>query len=166
LFPTILLRAGELSTKNYPLFALIGEENKIAVLNPIQNDQALKLIGNESEFIPVIQKVANQNFISISGMEAIEKLKAGNFSIQTDEEIGLLALNYSRNESSVSYKNEKEIEAAFKDKGVSNCFYKKIENGQSLSDIEVGKPFEYWKFCLVLGLLFITAEIVLLKFMK
>ncbi|NBU90336.1 MAG: hypothetical protein EBS12_02650, partial [Flavobacteriia bacterium] len=116
--------------------------------------------------IPVIQKVANQNFISISGMEAIEKLKAGNFSIQTDEEIGLLALNYSRNESSVSYKNEKEIEAAFKDKGVSNCFYKKIENGQSLSDIEVGKPFEYWKFCLVLGLLFITAEIVLLKFMK
>jgi len=166
LFPTILLRAGELSTKNYPLFALIGEENKIAVLNPIINDQALKLIGKESEFIPVIQKVANQNFISISGMEAIEKLKAGNFSIQTDEEIGLLALNYSRNESSVSYKNEKEIEAAFKDKGVSNCFYKKIENGQSLSDIEVGKPFEYWKFCLVLGLLFITAEIVLLKFMK
>ena len=71
LFPTILLRAGEMSTKNYPLFALIGEENKIAVLDPIINDQTLKLIGKKSEFIHIIQKVVNQNFISISGMEAI-----------------------------------------------------------------------------------------------
>jgi len=166
LFPTILLRAGEMSTKNYPLFALIGKENKIAVLDPIINDQTLKLIGKKSEFIPIIQKVANQNFISISGMEAIEKLKAGNYSIQTDEVIGMLALNYSRNESSVSYKNEKEIVAAFKDKGINNCEYKRIENGQSMTDIDLEKPFEYWKLFLALGLLFITTEIALLRFMK
>ena len=166
LFPTILLRAGELSTKNYPLFALIGEENRIAVLDPILNDQALKLIGNNSEFIPIIQKIGNQNFISISGMEAIEKLKAGNFSIQTDDEIGLLALNYSRKESELDYKNEKEILDAFKNKGISNCQYEKIENGQSSANIEVDKPYEYWKLFLVLGLFFITSEIALLRFMK
>ena len=166
LFPTILLRAGELSTQNYPLFALIGEENRIAVLDPILNDQALKLIGNNSEFIPIIQKIGNQNFISISGMEAIEKLKAGNFSIQTDDEIGLLALNYSRKESELDYKNEKEILDAFKNKGISNCQYEKIENGQSSANIEVDKPYEYWKLFLVLGLFFITSEIALLRFMK
>ena len=166
LFPTILLRAGELSTQNYPLFALIGEENRIAVLDPILNDQALKLIGNNSEFIPIIQKIGNQNFISISGMEAIEKLKAGNFSIQTDDEIGLLALNYSRKESELDYKNEKEILDAFKNKGISNCQYEKIENGQSSANIEVDKPYEYWKLFLVLGLFFITTEIALLRFMK
>ena len=166
LFPTILLRAGELSTQNYPLFALIGEENRIAVLDPILNDQALKLIGNNSEFIPIIQKIGNQNFISISGMEAIEKLKAGNFSIQTDDEIGLLALNYSRQESELDYKNEKEILDAFKNKGISNCQYEKIENGQSSANIEVDKPYEYWKLFLVLGLFFITSEIALLRFMK
>ncbi len=166
LFPTILLRAGELSTQNYPLFALIGEENKIAVVGPIVKDQALKLIGNNSEFIPIIQKIGNQNFISISGMEAIEKLKAGNFSIQTDDEIGLLALNYGRQESELVYKNEKEILDAFKNKGISNCQYEKIENGQSSSNIEVDKPYEYWKLFLVLGLFFITTEIALLRFMK
>lgn len=166
LFPTILLRAGELSTQNYPLFALIGEENRIAVLNPIVNGQTLKLIGNNSEFIPIIQKIGNQNFISISGMEAIEKLKAGNFSIQTEDEIGLLALNYGRQESELDYKNEKEILDAFKNKGISNCQYEKIENGQSLSNIEVDKPYEYWKLFLVLGLFFITIEIALLRFMK
>ena len=166
LFPTILLRAGELSTQNYPLFALIGEENRIAVLDPILNDQALKLIGNNNEFIPIIQKIGNQNFISISGMEAIEKLKAGNFSIQTDDEIGLLALNYSRKESELDYKNEKEILDAFKNKGISNCQYEKIENGQSSANIEVDKPYEYWKLFLVLGLFFITSEIALLRFMK
>ena len=166
LFPTILLRAGELSTQNYPLFALIGEENRIAVLDPILNDQALKLIGNNSEFIPIIQKIGNQNFISISGMEAIEKLKAGNFSIQTEDEIGLLALNYGRQESELDYKNEKEILDAFKNKGISNCQYEKIENGQSSANIEVDKPYEYWKLFLVLGLFFITSEIALLRFMK
>jgi hypothetical protein len=166
LFPTILLRAGELSTQNYPLFALIGEENRIAVLDPIVNEQVLKLIGNNSEFIPIIQKIGNQNFISISGMEAIEKLKAGNFSIQTDDEIGLLALNYSREESELDYKNEKEILDAFKNKGISNCQYEKIENGQSSANIEVDKPYEYWKLFLVLGLFFITTEIALLRFMK
>ena len=166
LFPTILLRAGELSTQNYPLFALIGEENKIAVVGPIIKDQALKLIGNNSEFIPIIQKIGNQNFISISGMEAIEKLKAGNFSIQTDDEIGLLALNYGRQESELVYKNEKEILDAFKNKGISNCQYEKIENGQSSSNIEVDKPYEYWKLFLVLGLIFISTEIALLRFMK
>ena len=166
LFPTILIRAGELSTQNYPLFALIGEENRIAVLDPIVNGQTLKLIGNNSEFIPIIQKIGNQNFISISGMEAIEKLKAGNFSIQTEDEIGLLALNYGRQESELDYKNEKEILDAFKNKGISNCQYEKIENGQSLSNIEVDKPYEYWKLFLVLGLFFITSEIALLRFMK
>jgi hypothetical protein len=166
LFPTILLRAGELSTQNYPLFALIGEENRIAVLDPIVNGQTLKLIGNNSEFIPIIQKIGNQNFISISGMEAIEKLKSGNFSIQTEDEIGLLALNYGRQESELDYKNEKEILDAFKNKGISNCQYEKIENGQSLSNIEVDKPYEYWKLFLVLGLFFITIEIALLRFMK
>ena len=166
LFPTILLRAGELSTQNYPLFALIGEENRISVLDPIVNGQTLKLIGNNSEFIPIIQKIGNQNFISISGMEAIEKLKAGNFSIQTEDEIGLLALNYGRQESELDYKNEKEILDAFKNKGISNCQYEKIENGQSSSNIEVDKPYEYWKLFLVLGLFFITTEIALLRFMK
>ena len=166
LFPTILLRAGELSTQNYPLFALIGEENKIEVVGPIIKDQSLKLIGNNSEFIPIIQKIGNQNFISISGMEAIEKLKAGNFSIQTEDEIGLLALNYGRQESELDYKNEKEILDAFKNKGISNCQYEKIENGQSSSNIEVDKPYEYWKLFLVLGLFFITTEIALLRFMK
>jgi hypothetical protein len=166
LFPTVLLRAGELSTQNYPLFALIGEENRISVLDPIVNGQALKLIGNNSEFIPIIQKMGNQNFISISGMEAIEKLKAGNFSIQTEDEIGLLALNYGRQESELDYKNEKEILDAFKNKGISNCQYEKIENGQSSANIEVDKPYEYWKLFLVLGLFFITIEIALLRFMK
>lgn len=166
LFPTLLLRAGELSTRNYPLFALIGKENRIPVISAISNDQSLKLIGNQSEFIPIIQRVENQNFISISGMEAIEKLKAGNYTLLTDEEIGSLALNYGREESPVSYKKGNEILEAFKSKGILNCQYNSIENGQSITNIEVDKPFEYWKLFLVLALLFILAEIALIKFLK
>lgn len=166
LFPTLLLRAGELATRNYPLFALIGKENKVTLNEVLSNDKILKLIGNKSEFIPTIQRVENQNFISISGMEAIEKLKAGNYSLLTDEEIGTLALNYSRDESPVTYVKENEIIEAFKSKGIINCQYNSIQNGQSITNIEVDKPLEYWKLFLFLAILFIVTEIALLKFLK
>ena len=166
LFPSVLLRSGELSTKNYPLFSIIGNDNRIAILNSLSNEIPLKLIGNKNEFIPIIQKIGNQNFISISGMEAIEKLKAGNYSIFTDEEIGKLALNYNRIESLVNYKNKNQILDAFKTKEIKNCEYNSIKNGQSITAIKVDKPHEYWKLFLFLCLLFIITEIALIKFLK
>ncbi len=166
LFPTLLLRSGELSTKNYPLFSLIGTDNRIAVLSPISNENPLKLRGNKNEFIPTIQKVGNQNFISISGMEAIEKLKAGNYGIYTDEEIGKLALNYSRNESLVNYMTKSQILESFEDKGIKNCIYNSIKKGQRIAPVEVNKPIEFWKLFLLLALLFILTEIALIKFLK
>lgn len=160
------MRSGELSTKNYPLFSIIGNDNRIAILNSLSNEIPLKLIGNKNEFIPIIQKIGNQNFISISGMEAIEKLKAGNYSIFTDEEIGKLALNYNRIESLVNYKNKNQILDAFKAKEIKNCEYNSIKNGQSITAIKVDKPHEYWKLFLFLCLLFIITEIALIKFLK
>jgi hypothetical protein len=99
-------------------------------------------------------------------MEAIEKLKAGNYSIFTDEEIGKLALNYNRIESLVNYKNKNQILDAFKAKEIKNCEYNSIKNGQSITSINVDKPHEYWKIFLFLCLLFIITEIALIKFLK
>jgi hypothetical protein len=59
---------------------MIGKESKIPVFEEIQNDNPLKLESKSIEFIPLIQKIGNRSYFSISGMEAVEKLKPSNYS--------------------------------------------------------------------------------------
>ncbi|MBU3660545.1 MAG: hypothetical protein FGM14_11770 [Flavobacteriales bacterium] len=166
LFPTILLRAGELSIRAYPLFSIIGKESKIPVFEEIQNDNPLKLESNTIEFIPLIQKIGNRSYLSISGMEAVEKLKPGNYSIVNDGIIGNLALNFDRSESNNSLMEKTEIIEAFTSQGIKNCNFSTIQDGQSLSPIAIDEPAKYWRILLLLSLLFILFEIALLKFWK
>lgn len=166
LFPTILLRAGELSVRSYPLFATIGKESKITIYDEIQNDQPLKLINKNIEFIPLIQKIGAKSTISISGMEAIEKLKSGNYNIVNEDVIGNLALNYDRTESDNSIMEKDQILEAFKNQGIKNCNFSEVKDGQSLNPIAIEEPGKFWRYLLLLSLLFILAEIALLKFWK
>ena len=166
LFPTILLRAGELSIRSYPLFSMIGKESKIPVFEEIQNDNPLKLESKSIEFIPLIQKIGNRSYLSISGMEAVEKLKPGNYSIVNDGIIGNLALNYDRSESNNSLMEKAEIIEAFASQGIKNCNFSTIQDGQSKSPIAIDEPAKFWRILLLLSLLFILFEIVLLKFWK
>jgi hypothetical protein len=166
LFPTILLRAGELSIRSYPLFSMIGKESKIPVFEEIQNDNPLKLESKSIEFIPLIQKIGNRSYLSISGMEAVEKLKPGNYSIVNDGIIGNLALNYERTESNNSLMEKANIIEAFTSQGIKNCNFSTIQDGQSKSPIAIDKPAKFWRILLLLSLLFILFEIALLKFWK
>ena len=166
LFPTILLRAGELSIRSYPLFSIIGKESKIPVFEEIQNDNPLKLESKSIEFIPLIQKVGNRSYLSISGMEAVEKLKPGNYSIVNDGIIGNLALNYDRSESNNALMEKAEIIEAITSQGIKNCNFSTIQDGQSKSPIAIDEPAKFWRILLLLSLLFILFEIALLKFWK
>ena len=166
LFPTILLRAGELSIRSYPLFSIIGKESKIPVFEEIQNDNPLKLESKSIEFIPLIQKVGNRSYLSISGMEAVEKLKPGNYSIVNDGIIGNLALNYDRSESNNVLMEKAEIIEAITSQGIKNCNFSTIQDGQSKSPIAIDEPAKFWRILLLLSLLFILFEIALLKFWK
>ena len=166
LFPTILLRAGELSIRSYPLFSIIGKESKIPVFEEIQNDNPLKLESKSIEFIPLIQKAGNRSYLSISGMEAVEKLKPGNYSIVNDGIIGNLALNYDRSESNNSLMEKSEIIEAITSQGIKNCNFSTIQDGQSKSPIAIDEPAKFWRILLLLSLLFILFEIALLKSWK
>jgi len=166
LFPTILLRAGELSVRSYPLYSTIGKENKILVFREIQSEKPLKLTSNKSEFIPLVQKIGNKTYFSISGMEAIEKLKPGNYSIVNEDIIGNLSLNYDRIESDNTLISKENIIETFKSQGIKNCNFSTIQEGQSKSPITLDEPTKLWRILLFLSLLFILFEIALLKFWK
>jgi hypothetical protein len=99
-------------------------------------------------------------------MEAIERLKAGVYSIQNEDTLGLLAVNYDRKESLMKQQTEDEILKGLSDRGIKNCTFNTVKDGQSLAEIEIDKPFEYWRSFLLLGLLFVLSEMALIKFWK
>ena len=166
LFPTVLLRCGEFSVRTFPLYATIGKENKIRVFEEIENDQPLKLKNKKIEFIPVVQNKGSYSSISISGLEAIEKLKAGSYDIINQDIIGNLALNYDRTESNNTVLSKNEIEKYFVDAGIKNVTFNEVTSGQSKSYIEVEDAFKYWKIFAALALFFVLCELAILKFWK
>jgi hypothetical protein len=166
LFPTILLRAGEFSSQNFPLFATIGVDANIPIQRDVSSEQPLKLMNGKNSFIPSIQKSSGQTKISIAGMEAIERLKAGTYFIQNEDTLGLLAINYDRKESAMKQQTSDEIIDELKAKGIKNIKFNTVKDGQSLSEIQIDKPFEYWRSFLILGLLFVLIEMALIKFWK
>lgn len=166
LFPTVLLRAGEFSKRNLPLYATIGKENKLMLFEDFTDETPLKLVNNEFEYIPIVSKNGLAVNISISGPEAIEKLKSGNYVIKTDSPINGIALNYDRAESEMNYVSKEDVETKLKEQGVKNINFNSVENGQSVTMVDLQKPKEYWRLFLLLALLFVLSEMALLRFWK
>ena len=166
IFPTLLLRAGEFSSQNFPLFATIGVDANIPIQREVSSEQPLKLVSGKNSFIPSTQKSSGQTKISIAGMEAIERLKAGTYFIQNEDTLGLLAVNYDRKESAMKQQTSSEIIDELKSKGIKNIKFNTVKDGQSLSEIQIDKPYEYWRSFLILGLLFVMIEMALIKFWK
>jgi hypothetical protein len=166
LFPTLLLRAGEFASQNFPLFATIGKDANIPIQKEVDGEQPIKLVNGKISFIPSTRKLNGQTKISIAGMEAIERLKAGTYFIQNEDTLGLLAVNYDRNESAMNLKNADEIVDELENGGIKNIKFNSVKDGQSLSEIQIDKPIEYWRSFLLLSLLFLFIEMALIKFWK
>ncbi len=166
LFPTTLLRAGEFAKRNLPLYAIIGKENKLTLFEELPEETPLKLVNQAFEFIPVITKNGLSVNISISGPEAIEKLKSGNYTIKTDVLVNGIALNYDREESKMEYVSKQDVEIKLKERGVKNINFNSVENGQSVTMVDLEKPHEYWRLFLILALLMVLTEMALSRFWK
>ncbi|MBI1837922.1 MAG: BatA domain-containing protein [Flavobacteriia bacterium] len=166
LFSTILLRTAELSKRKTPISLIIGEDSKFPIYFVSKNEIPIHLKNKEVDFIPRTIKNSGSTSISISGMEAIENLKAGTYSIIDDGKKGAISLNYNRKESNIEVLTENEIHEKLNEKGIKHIKISEISEGQSLTKIDLDKPYEYWRIFLILSLIFILTEIALLKFWK
>jgi hypothetical protein len=167
LFPSILLRVGEMSQRKSPVSLTIGGEAFFPIYKTLKNDRPLKIKGNKIEFVPQLLSSGFTSTLSLTGQEAIETLIAGNYNVM-DEEINVapLSLNYDRLESSTDYCSTSEIEDIMENTGLKNVSSQEIKEGQSVTKIDIEKPFEYWKWFISLTLVFLFTELALLKFLK
>jgi hypothetical protein len=165
IFPTLLLRIGELSQRKLPLSLTIGSDAFFPIYTDLSGEQPLRLVGRKSEYIPQIKKEQSVTYISIAGVDAIRSLSAGNYSVQKEDKIARLSLNYNRNESSSKVLSESELVERISSK-CKNVRFKEITETGAAAQLDLEKPFEYWKLFTFLALLFMLTEVGILKFWK
>ena len=166
IFPVICLRIAELSKRNNTLYTIIGQNQLIPVTNQYKAETPIKIKNENTEFIPKIIQNGSYKFIDLSGPEAIEKLKDGNYSIVTDRVIGSLSLNIDRKESSIDYMTIESIKESLKSRSIKNIEVEKFSKNFDISKIKLDLPQEYWRICIFIVIICIISEILISKFWK
>ena len=166
IFPVLCLRIAELSKRNNSLYTNIGQNQLIPVPSSYKAETPIKIKNDQIEFIPKIIQNGSYKFIDLSGPEAIEKLKEGNYTVFSDRIIGSLSLNTNRKESSVEYTSIESIKKEFKSKKIINIEADKFSKNFDISKINLNLPQEYWRICIFIVIMCIISEILISKFWK
>jgi len=166
LFPTLLLRCAEYSSKHFPEYAILGKDVQIKVRAAFDQETPLMLKSPQTEFIVQHQSMQNLLRIQIGGIAALEKLKANHYDLRGDALLAKLALNYNRTESDLSAISPSNLLERFENNGIKNCTFNQVNEGQSLQNIELTPRSTYWRILLIFALLFLLAELALLKWWK
>jgi hypothetical protein len=131
-----------------------------------QQEAPLILKSAQTEFIVQHLSKPNQINIQLAGSAALEKLKAGHYDLRSTEVLAKLALNYNRSESALAMLDQAQLLTRFEDNGIKNCTFNEVKNGQSLQAVQLDSTTAYWRLLLFFGLLFLLAELALLKWWK
>jgi len=162
LFVPIMFQSAFLSLRDAPLAYTIGSDqfmdvNKIT----LSANQSLKLKKGNFEIIPDIRASENGTRIFISD----QVKENGIYQLfKSDSVLAVFAFNDNRKESDLSYLSkaglteispENKIELFSPEKGSIQNAIKAVNNGIQL-----------WKLCLILALVFLAAEILIVRYYK
>jgi hypothetical protein len=160
LFVPILLKMAMSRSIDFPLSYTISNSNLFRTLPNIKEQvNNLKLVHDEREWIPVVLSSPTSPLVD-AGYEEID---AGNLELRAgDSTLQRIAFNYDRKESSHDYYSKDDIKGL-----VGNVAIDEVNNPtayvkETISEIRFGQRF--WKWCIILALIFIAIEILLLRF--
>ena len=162
LFVPTLYNIALLSQTNYPLSHTIGSNSTIEVNRMARKDNVYHIKNNSIDLIPRVRNTTNKTTIFVNS--AIET--ANNYFLENGTTKIGLAYNYNRSESELRYLTTTAIKTAIQQNGINAQFIDVTNSSMQsvLSDLTIGK--KYWKYCIILALLFLAVEIVLIKIFK
>jgi hypothetical protein len=161
LFVPVMFRIALLSGHDQPLFYTIGREETIEV-PPVQTNekQLLKLIKDGKSIIPDTKQQEGSTLLYM----ADQLTETGIYNLKKqDSTVAVLAFNDNRSESDLSYFNTAEL-----DKLVPQA-HSVLQGGKgSLKGAvtETNFGIQLWKLCIILALIFLGAEILIIRFYK
>ncbi|MDF1673745.1 MAG: BatA domain-containing protein [Vicingaceae bacterium] len=161
LFVPTLYNIALLSQQNLPLFHIIGSNSSIE-LNRTEKDNIYHIKNEKIDVIP--QTKNNNNYTTIFVNSNITE--AGNYNLENNQIKLGLAYNYNRSESQLTYYNITQLEELLANNNIKASFLDTTSDTikTALSELNIGK--KYWKYCIILALLFLAAEIALIKLFK
>lgn len=161
LFTTTLLRSGELAIAAPPMYLVLGGTMKYPFES---NSQAPPhLVNSNLDFIPSVEKIGNQQYISLQNVGDNHQLTAGRYQLETAVDTLSIALNFDRIESSIETIAIEDLVASMKEQGLQQVFAKKIENGQSDWTIDLEQPTQLWRYFLLLTGIFLLTEMFIIR---
>jgi hypothetical protein len=152
------------SVNNEHIYNILNQQEAVVsnVKNvPVSEIFYLKLQDSDFEVIPQVKFSGNQLFI-----DTYSTLKqAGNYSLQTpNDTVAELSYNFDRRESDLQSYSPSELNQILKDHGLEG--FAILEDQFISSDNPILLAEEgvfWWKWCLLLALLFVLAEICVLR---
>ncbi|GAA4908371.1 BatA domain-containing protein [Mucilaginibacter defluvii] len=161
LFVPVLYRIALLSGHDLPLFNTLGGGESIETI-PVRSSEkeVLKLTKDDFEIIPDVRQQDGSTRLYVADQlqqPGLYDLKKG------DSTVAVLAFNDNRSESDLSYLSADDIK-----KILPEANTKLINANRPLASAinEVNNDTQLWKLCIILALIFLAAEIVLIRLYK
>lgn len=168
LYSTLFLRIGEVAGSVQPLFAFIGAPAELKFkVGQYNSERPARLVKSDKQFIP--RQSFNNGLLKIimSGKSEELMLDAGFYEVQGEnQKIGLTALNYPRTESDLSYFEPEVFKRIMLENGVENFSLQQVSESYEIQKISSKLQTGFWRWFLVLALLFFIVEMLLVKFWK
>jgi hypothetical protein len=161
LFVPVMFRVAILSGHDQPLFYTLGDNQVIETIALQSTEkQLLKMVKGSQTIIPDVQQQEGSTLLYLPD----ELKETGIYDLKKqDSTAAVLAFNDNRSESDLSYLNNNEL---------GNLFARQatLLEGNNLNTNRINGPansgLQLWKLCIILALLFLAAEILLIRFYK
>ncbi|WP_342647271.1 BatA domain-containing protein [Mucilaginibacter sp. CSA2-8R] len=157
----VLFRIALLSGHDQPLYYTIGK-NEVVETIPFQlnEKQILKLSKGNQTFIPDARQQEGSTFLYV----ADQIQQPGNYLLKKQDSLAaVIAFNNNRLESDLTYFEPSQLKNLVPENGLV------VQAGKgslqsAISETNFG--LQLWKVCIILALIFVAAEIVLIRFYK
>ncbi len=168
LFVPSLYNMAILSAKQQEPYYVIGENQRIVLPNiEIKGDNVLEIAQENGKFSFIPEIRPQLSLLSVFVHDQIKE--AGHYVVKHEDEVLYgLSFNYNRKESDMQCFDKKELENQIETYGYNNYRLLNFQNKSTqaiVNEIQAaGMPL--WSFCILLALLFLLAEIILLRLWK
>ncbi|NLA24376.1 MAG: hypothetical protein GX879_05355 [Bacteroidales bacterium] len=165
IFLPLFYNAALYSGSSGNLYYTIGETSSLDIGNiEINNREVFHVKDSFVDIIPEYKIIPGGIRLNVPS----EINHCGHFQLTYgDDKIGLLSLNYSREESEQEYLSENQCLESFKDAGITNIKSISPDSGNLKTKVlaeSIGVML--WKYFLIAALIFILFEILITRFMK
>jgi len=148
-----------------PLFHIIGDQTPILIPGKtLGRDEILSLKGENLELIPEQKTLGNNIQIVVHG----NLNQAGNYDlVKGNVTVASLAFNFDRRESLPEFYTNKELSTLLDQLEMSEV--KVVQPSERGIETQIAETYtgrQLWKFFLILALVFLLAEVLLLRFLK